>query len=284
MALTTNPLFFQENLETAIDHLDETIDVLSYDTNTRIQQFAGEELRSAKWVLTTIYDLIFDYGSAEDFLQYNEPTRYLLFKRYFLSHISQAIKKALGYVENNFAVYETVHSIGKYCPHSVPPRDLEKEANVIAIFKTLITSSDEVFVFLNSPKMFSDPHMPSAEMIKDLVKKISDIQKGYDHLLENVNPLAFGKLMAFVNRYEVYKHPLRQAWEVYHYGSHSDFWKEGDSMIEYLMYESRATEILNKLIMELSQDSMFDSFPGGKKITRDLLNVYRHLLTQNLKH
>ena len=81
---------------------------------------------------------------------------------------------------------------------------------------------------------------------------------------------------------EIYKLPLLGAWQLYQYGWHSDFWKEGDSMFEYMTFQMRAAEILPQLIQSLEEESPFTNFERNSIITNGLLHVYRHLQKQDL--
>lgn len=81
---------------------------------------------------------------------------------------------------------------------------------------------------------------------------------------------------------EMFKLPLLKAWEVYHYGSHSDFWEEGDSMFDYMMFEMKAKEMIGDLIKVLIQESPFVQIERNSAITNGLLKIYRHLINQKL--
>ena len=83
--------------------------------------------------------------------------------------------------------------------------------------------------------------------------------------------------------FEMFKLPLLKAWEVYHYGSHSDFWKEGDSMLEYMMFEIKAKEMIRDLISTLTQESPFSQIERNSAITNGLLKIYQHLINQKLE-
>ena len=82
---------------------------------------------------------------------------------------------------------------------------------------------------------------------------------------------------------EIFLNPLYLAWQVYEYGWHSDFWKEGESMFGFMMFEVRAEEIINQLINVLETQSPFSLLERDGVITKGLLKVYRHFLTQNWK-
>ena len=116
-----------------------------------------------------------------------------------------------------------------------------------------------------------------------LIRTIKTIQDNYSKLADDRHDNEFTLQVFQTNKFfEMYKLPLFKAWEVYHYGSHSDFWKEGDSMFDYMMFEIKAKEMINDLIESLSHKSPFSAIERNSSITNGLLKVYRHLLTQNL--
>ena len=79
---------------------------------------------------------------------------------------------------------------------------------------------------------------------------------------------------------DMFINPLLMAWEKYHYGSHDNFWQEGDSMFGYMMFEINAKEIITDLIKALQTESPFAQFERDSRITNGLLKVYNHLNRQ----
>lgn len=284
MALTSNPLFSKESMKKATSSLGWASYTLCYDNNDLPEQEkAGKELLQAKWILATISSHVFDYYPVEYYLADEEHREYLDFYNWFMEHMSVGLRNALEFVENDYAVLETI-TRDKWNQHRVPVRKPDEEAHVKALFEALIENSDELFVLLNSPKKVNDAEKPSAELIRGLIDGITVIQESCQKYAD-AHPEAGMDAMQvfqFQQSMELFKNPLRQAWQVYHYGWHSDFWEEGDSMFEYMMYEVKAKEMLQDLVKSLSSESLFDAFPGGHKITEGLLKVYKHLLTQDL--
>ena len=282
MALTKNPLFSKENFKKATSSLSWAVYTLCYDSNDLPEQLsAGKELMQAKWILAVVSSHVFDYYPVEYYLSDDEKKDFLKFYSWFMDHISVGLQNALEYVENNYAVLETI-TRDELNQHRVPIRKPDEEANVKAIFEALIESEDELFVLLNSPKKVTDAEKPSSQMIRNLINRISNIQETLNNIADNDPNSGLDAWQVFqVNQsLEMFKNPLFHAWEVYHYGWHSDFWKEGDSMGDYMMYEVQAKEIVNKLIDSLQQKSIFDAFPGGELISADLLTVYKHFVKQ----
>ena len=76
---------------------------------------------------------------------------------------------------------------------------------------------------------------------------------------------------------EAFKNVLFFAWEKYKYGWHSDFWEEGDSMIDYMMFEVNAENIISDLIIVLKTKSPFELLEKDGAITNGLLSVYQSL-------
>ena len=76
----------------------------------------------------------------------------------------------------------------------------------------------------------------------------------------------------------MYKIALYFAWEKYNYGCHSDFWKEGDSMFEYMMFEMQPAEIINDLIISLKESSPFRMIERNGLITNGLITIYEDLI------
>ena len=62
------------------------------------------------------------------------------------------------------------------------------------------------------------------------------------------------------NILESFKTELYFAWEKYDYGHHSDFWQEGDSNLDYTMFEKNIKENLKLLINILKYDNPLDMF------------------------
>ena len=117
---------------------------------------------------------------------------------------------------------------------------------------------------------------PSSDQIKSLIGIISHIQKKFSEIGERTGDTN----IAFQNNkmLETFKNVLFFAWEKYKYGWHSDFWKEGESMIDYMIFEISAENIIKDLILILQNDSPFKLLEKDKQITNNLLNIYQTLL------
>lgn len=121
-------------------------------------------------------------------------------------------------------------------------------------------------------------YKPTATEIKELVSSISHIQNVFLTIGEKTGDT----MLAFQNNHmlEMFKNVLFLAWEKYDYGWHSDFWSEGDSMADYLMFEIQAKDIIKELIKVLEWQSPFNSLETDGAITKGLLPIYNALLTK----
>lgn len=246
------------------------------------QEKAGKELLQAKWIMATIIDHIFDYYPYSYFMNEDDRKEYPEFLEWFLSHPQVGVRNAIGYAENNFAALETV-TRDELNQHRIPHRDLNKEEHVIDVLHEIQKNLDEIILLLHSPKKVADPGKPTGNEISLLIRTIKRIQDSYSKMADERKDNEFSLQVFKTNKIlEMYKLPLLKAWEVYHYGLHSDFWKEGDSMYEYMMFEIQAEEMIKSLIESLKKQSPFSAFERNSAITNGLLKVYEHLLTQNL--
>ena len=133
-------------------------------------------------------------------------------------------------------------------------------------------------VFDNLARSYSHNTATSKDNIKSLVQALSHIQKQFSEIGNKTGDVE----LAFQNNQviEMYKNVLYFAWEKYKYGWHSDFWKEGDSMVNYMMFELQAREIINDLNKVLKESSPFRMIERNGAITKDLIVIFEDLLTQ----
>lgn len=113
---------------------------------------------------------------------------------------------------------------------------------------------------------------PSANDIKSLIEVISHIQRKFSEIGKKNGDT----IIAFQNNkmLEAFKNVLFFAWEKYKYGWHSDFWEEGDSMTDYMIFEINAEDIISDLITVLQTKSPFELLEKNNKITNGLLSIY----------
>ena len=116
---------------------------------------------------------------------------------------------------------------------------------------------------------------PSSGDIKSLIEIISHIQEKFSEIGEKTGDT----IVASQNNkmLKAFKNVLFFAWEKYKYGWHSDFWEEGDSMLDYMMFEVNAENIISDLIIVLKTKSPFELLEKDGAITNGLLSVYQSL-------
>lgn len=282
-----NPLFSKESFDKATRTLSHAISDLlegSDDrSNVKNQEIAGHELQQALWILATIIDHIFDYHPYTWFLADSDVPNYKVFRNHFISSPEIVLGKAIEYAKNNFDVLDTVnrdHHLIK-----TRYRNTEDEQYVVTVLNAVRDELDEIIDLLKEPKFVADLGKPTADEIKGLINSIKRIQefatkprpRGMDSGYDAEHLFQISQMM------EMFLNPLYLAWQVYEYGWHSDFWKEGESMFGFMMFEVRAEEIINQLINVLETQSPFSLLERDGAITKGLLKVYRHFLTQDWK-
>ena len=152
------------------------------------------------------------------------------------------------------------------------------ENDTISCVRFAMTSPDRIIEFYGTLEKISAPlqigGVPSKELIQNLVKDIMAIKTQMWKMHDKTGNFEFftiGRSM------EMFLNPLYYAWQKLKYGWHSDFWEEGDSMFEYMMYEARAKEITGDLIKLLENQSPFTAL-GRNDVTSNLLRVYKYIV------
>ena len=277
-------LLSKESLKKAISIIGEASYTLIYDGNDTISQIkAGKELLQAKWILATICDHVYDYYPLSYFMNDDDKKNYPSFLERFLEIPDNIVINAISYVENNFNLLETI-TRDEYNLHRIPRRNFEDEQHVLNVLKCVQNDLSEFVQLLQMPKKVSDPSKPTETEIKRLIESISNIQEMHSKYADNSDDSEIAiRIFQFNQFLEMYKNPLLMAWQIYKYGWHSDFWEEGHSMFDYMLFETKAREITGELIKTLEENSPFAQFERCSLITNGLLHVYRHLLAQDLE-
>lgn len=117
---------------------------------------------------------------------------------------------------------------------------------------------------------------PSEGQIRGLIQALSKIQENASAFFESQGD-GF-KAFQYNQMIEAFKMPLYCAWQAYKYGWHTDFMEEGDSLFPYLMFESKAEDMLNDLIRLLKDESPFAMLERNGAITNGLTLVFSRLL------
>ena len=84
--------------------------------------------------------------------------------------------------------------------------------------------------------------------------------------------------MQYHNLFNIIKNALYYCWEKLGCGHHSDFWKEGDSMFDYMMFELGPEERINAIINLLEESSPFAPIERNSAITNALLSIFRRVV------
>ena len=277
-------LLSKESLKKAISIIGNATYTLIYDGNDTICQIkAGKELLQAKWILATICDHVYDYYPLSYFMNEDDKKNYPDFMSHFLEIPEIVVENAISYIKNNFVILETV-TRDEYNQHRIPRRNSEDELHALNVMLCVQHNLPELLQLLKMPKKVTDPSKPTETEIKRLIEAISNIQEQHSKFAENSDDSDIVMRVFQFNQFlEMYKNPLLMAWQIYKYGWHSDFWEEGHSMFDYMLFETQAREITGELIKTLEENSPFAQFERCSLITNGLLHVYRHLLTQNLE-
>ena len=130
----------------------------------------------------------------------------------------------------------------------------------------------EIIALMNGNK----PITPPANQIKGLIEALSKIQENASNYYETKGD----GLQAFQynQMVDMFKLPLYCAWQLYKYGWHTDFLEEGDSLFPYMMFETKAQDMIKDLINILKTESPFALLEKNNAITNGLLSVYSTML------
>lgn len=287
--MNNNPLFSKESLESAASFTGETKFKLLYRSNKLPAQIkAGNELRLATFVLATIIDHIFDYRPYSWFMNNEESNDiYPQYINWFKSHLDAGIDNAINYVNNDFAVLDTITRDENYSFQVLPQREYDKEEHVKAVFAEINKNREEIKHLLNVPKKVSDPSKPTRDELLQLIKLTKEtIDSAWETYNFAKGFISQSEVMGCVRFYEMALNSLYMAWEVYNFGHHSDFWKEGDSMIGYMMFQANVKrnviESIDTLQKVLEEQTTYEPIERDVIVTKGLLKVFNHLIDNNL--
>ena len=117
---------------------------------------------------------------------------------------------------------------------------------------------------------------PEAQRIIQLVEVVSKVQSQFweacSHTGDNTQKFQLHELL------NVIKNALYYSWEKLGCGHHSDFWEEGDSMFDYMMFEMGPEERIKAIINMLEESSPFALVERNSAITNGLLSVFRKVV------
>lgn len=136
---------------------------------------------------------------------------------------------------------------------------------------------DSVVRKLEEKHKTSADRIPSENQIKGLVEALTAVQNNgaeyFNSKGDGVQAFQYRQLI------DMFKMPLYCAWQLYKYGWHTDFLKEGDSLLPYMMFEMKAQETIAELIEYLRTSSPFALLERDGVITKALLGIYTKLLS-----
>lgn len=114
---------------------------------------------------------------------------------------------------------------------------------------------------------------PEAQRIMQLVEVVDKVQAQF---WEACNRSGNTEMrVQYHSMFELIKNALYYSWEKLGCGHHSDFWKEGDSMFDYMMFEMGPEERINAIVQMLESSSPFAMVERNSAITNGLLSVFR---------
>ena len=283
--LKNNPLLTKESLNKASLHLRFALDELLYKKGaSEEQKTAGYELLTVTMLIAYVADQVFDYYPYTYFLGKTEAKSFPAFKKHLLSSPRTDLKEILRYAMEDFE-FLIDHSDEDWDGYGPQPyiREHAKEQHVIDVIAEINDNADEIIPLRKSTKKLSDPEKPTAEEIKKSIKTLQWLSKHYlDEASEEGNKQLMDRAIQFSQLMEFYLNPLFFAWQFYHYGNHTDFWKDGDSMLSYMMFQIKAKEIIDTVIHSLETSSPFSQLMEDDFITAGLLKIYKHLRKQDL--
>ncbi len=112
----------------------------------------------------------------------------------------------------------------------------------------------------------------SKEDIENMIETISRVQELFDKAAERTGDVERGLQMR--HGLEQFKFPLYFAWQGYKYGWHTDWCKEGDSLLPFMLFEADAKKYTQSLLDQLRSESPFACIERNSAITDCLIAIY----------
>lgn len=269
--LDNNPTFSKENIKKLASYADRIAYTLQYDANdTEEQHDAAEKILLIKYLLAHIGDHFFGYFPASYFLNNEQKQPY----KDFIDDLKQdpitIIEILVGFVDSAFNEVEYIEYSSDE-QYRRPKREKDVENAINDFLEEVYHNKEEFTQRLYAAPQNQDESKPSEERLSGLINAIGHIQeymlKQGDAHNQVVQAFQFSKML------EMFKLPLLFAWEQYKYGWHTDFMKEGDSLLEYDMFIFNATEHIKNCISILESESPFRHFERNGQITADLKTI-----------
>lgn len=117
---------------------------------------------------------------------------------------------------------------------------------------------------------------PEAQRIIQLVEVVDKVQSQFWEACSRTGDNT--KKFQLHELFNVIKNALYYSWEKLGCGHHSDFWEEGDSMFDYMMFEMGPEERIEAIINMLEESSPFAIVEKNSAITNGLLSVFRKVV------
>ena len=269
--IDNNPIFSKENIKRLAGYISDKAYTLRYDSNDTEEQYeAAEKLSLVKYLMAHIADHFFGYFPVSYFLNDEQRNAFNDFIDDLKQDPMQVLEILIGFVDDAFDEVDYIEYPEDEA-YRKPKRDAATEDEVVNFLVEIHNNFGEFHDRLFAPSQNQDETKPTETRIKVLINTISKIQ---DYMLSQgeahnqlVQAFQYSKML------EMFKLPLLFAWEQFKYGWHSDFWKEGDSMLEYDMFLFNAYDHLQNCIDTLTSDSPFKHFERNGQITNDLIEI-----------
>lgn len=265
------PIFSKESIKKMADYVCHHSWVLRYDANDTEEQLeAAEMLDLTKHTLALFADHFFGYYPASYFLNKEQKPAYADFLDDLKTDPEYVLNAAHSLLFMGLEALSTVQ-YDELNQHRNPRRNDDIENQIHQFYLAIDENIDEVIDRLMQEPQNVDETKPTESQIENLIKSISHIQKYMLEQGEARNNLM--QAFEYTKMLELFKNPLLFAWEKFHYGWHSDFWKEGDSMLEYDMFLFNAEKHLAQCLELLNDESPFRHFERNGMITEGLKKV-----------
>ncbi|MDE6538359.1 MAG: hypothetical protein K2M13_10070 [Muribaculaceae bacterium] len=269
--IDNNPIFSQENIKRLASYISDKAYTLRYDSNDTEEQYdAAEKLSLINYLMAHLADHFFGYFPASYFINDEQRNAFKDFIDDLKQDPMQILEMLIGFVDDAFDELDCI----EYPEDEIyrkPKRDAAIEEDVVNFLVEIHKNFGEFHDRLFAPAQNQDKTKPTETRVRVLLNTISKIQ---DYMLtqgESHNQL--DQAFQYSKMLEMFKLPLLFGWEQYKYGWHSDFWKEGDSMLEYDMFLFNANDHLQNCIATLTTDSPFKYFERNGQITNDLIEI-----------
>lgn len=170
---------------------------------------------------------------------------------------SEILEELIDNIEEDY--FCELHDEENYNEIDPADIDLTKHNNRVKKFEDNLDGTDE------------NSSIPSKSKILGLIEAISNIQLQFSNIYKQTRDL---RILDINQTFDLFKMPLYFAWRAYKYGWHTDFCKDGESLVPFLMFEANCANHIQKLINELKNRSIFNQFEQGTIITNSLIEVY----------